>query len=332
MTTSPPDDEGAALPYRYAVYGVTIDSDAPLPLPHDGCGLLGRVACRTAAASIFLDATRHAAFQEPPESWERYAAVPDGSTYLRWRGVGEFLVSKDGGEVVGRRFDGSSFESYHVYMLGQALSFAFVKQGIEPLHATAVVGDGGAIALLGGSGYGKSTLAAAFLRAGGSLLTDDLLVAHESSDTILAYPGPARIKLFPKVASRVLGDASGAVPMNNSTNKVIATVVDGRRAAAPVPLRAIYRLASPQDACRAPAIAIAGITAAERVVTLLQSTFNRRLVTPPRLARLLETMTVVARCVPVKALSYPRDMRQLADVRARILEDAAGSGSFERGA
>ena len=51
-----------------------------------------------------------------------------------------------------------------------------------------------AVAFLGDNAFGKSSLAACFLAAGARLLTDDLLVLHESSDRVLAYPGPPRIK------------------------------------------------------------------------------------------------------------------------------------------
>ena len=94
-------------------------------------------------------------------------------------------------------------ESFQVYLLGQALSFALLKLGFEPLHATAVVVDGRAVALLGESGSGKSTLAAAFVDAGFQMLTDDVLMVHECRGEAMAYPGPARLKLFPKVAGPV---------------------------------------------------------------------------------------------------------------------------------
>ena len=55
------------------------------------------------------------------------------------------------------------------------LSFSLLSLGYEPLHATAVVVDGEAVAFLGDCGYGKSTLGAAFLARGFPLLTDDVL-------------------------------------------------------------------------------------------------------------------------------------------------------------
>ena len=52
-----------------------------------------------------------------------------------------------------------------------------------------------AVAFLGDSGFGKSSLAAYLLSAGDRLVTDDLLLLQES-EGFLAYPGPPRIKLF----------------------------------------------------------------------------------------------------------------------------------------
>ena len=49
-------------------------------------------------------------------------------------------------------------------MLGQALSFALVKQGFEPLHATVAVVDDEAVAFLGHNAFGKSTLTGASCR------------------------------------------------------------------------------------------------------------------------------------------------------------------------
>src|SRR5205823_339252 len=108
--------------------------------------------------------------------WYHYAHLEDRSSYVRWIGLGEFLVSSDGRRITCAPAPESSIESFQVYLLGQALSFALVKRGFEPLHATAIAVDGEAIALLGKSGFGKSTLAACFLAADHRLLTDDLLL------------------------------------------------------------------------------------------------------------------------------------------------------------
>lgn len=63
--------------------------------------------------------------------------------------------------------------------------------GRTPLHASAVVRDGRAWAIVGERGSGKSTMAALLVRAGCGFLADDLLVVEGGR----AFAGPASIDL-----------------------------------------------------------------------------------------------------------------------------------------
>jgi hypothetical protein len=307
--------------YRYGVYGIVVVSDTPLALPDYSRGGLGQVECLSAPASVFLAATREACFDPRSDFWYRFAFLPDGSTYARWDAVGEFLVAADGRRIACRRMEGSSDESFQVYMLGQALSFALVKQRLEPLHATGVVVDNQAVAFLGDSAFGKSSLAACFLEAGYRLLTDDLLILQESSGGILAYPGPPRIKLFSKIARRFLGPTATRVPMNPDTDKLILPIDEHRSCASPVALKAIFSLAAPRDACRRPGVSIEALSPRDTFVELVKGAFNRRLVSPQRLERQFSVMASLAERIPVKKLTYPRAIDRLPEVRRMVLAD-----------
>src|SRR6476646_11818632 len=100
--------------FPYHVYGVAITSDVPLALPESADRGLASIDCYGAPASAFVDARRNA---ESLDAWHRSALLPDGSTYLGWDTVGEFMVSPDGRRVACRRADGSTWESFQVYML-----------------------------------------------------------------------------------------------------------------------------------------------------------------------------------------------------------------------
>jgi hypothetical protein len=309
--------------FRYCVYGVGIVSDGPLALPEYADGGLGEVEYRNATASLVPMATAAATVDAASDAWHRHASLPNGATYVRWEGVGEFLVSPDGRSITGRRADGSSPESFQVYMLGQALSFALMTQGFEPLHATAVVVDNHAVVFLGESGFGKSSLAACFLESGYRLLTDDLLVLHETDGRLLAYPGPPRIKLFPKVARRFLCDAGESGPMNGGTAKLILPIDQRRQSTTPVELRAIYSLAAPRDACRRQSVRTEALTPREGFIELVKATFNRRVVGPERLGRQFDLMTRIADRCSVRRLLYPRTIDRLKDVRDVVLSELA---------
>jgi hypothetical protein len=305
--------------FRYSAYGLAIASDIPLPLPQYDAGVLGEIEYRSAKAPM-RSAAAEGGLDETGDAWHQYAALPDGATYVRWKDVGEFLVSTDGQSITGWQAEASSGESFLVYMLGQALSFALVVQGFEPLHATAIVVDGSAIVFLGDSGFGKSSLAACCLNGGYRLLTDDLLLVHEDAGRMLAYPGPARIKLFPKVARRFVPAAGDCPPLNGGTAKSILPI-DRAAGTAPTELRAIYVLAAPRDVCRRDSVSSEPLSAREAFIELVKSTFNRRLADPRRLQRQFESMTRIANRVPVRRLLYPRSLDRLPEVRDLVLSE-----------
>jgi hypothetical protein len=314
-------DPGAVPAYRYFVYGMTLHSEIPLALPEHGQGELGQIELGLAPASHFSDAARSLARQPQSDSFYQACFLRDGSTYVRWEGVGEFLISADGGGITGRHYDEAQGESFQVYLLGQALSYALVKRGLEPLHATAVVVNGEAAVLLGHSGLGKSSLAACFLAAGHRLLTDDLLILRPSRAGVVAYPGPPRIKLFPQLARRFLPEAARGIAMNSGTRKLILPLDQTRGARNPVPLKAIYALLPARSTMRRATIRVAVLPPRESFMALLESTFNYRIVNPARLQRQFEAATRVIRVMRVKSVSYPRILACLPAVRDVLLAD-----------
>jgi hypothetical protein len=294
----------------------------PLPGPEITSG--GQVAMElwSGPASLFSRARREAVICQDQKEWFSRAGLPDGSDYLRWSGLFEFLVSADGRRIACRELNGASPESFQTYLLGQVLSFALLKQGFEPLHATSVVIDEEAVAFLGNCGYGKSSLGAAFLQEGYPLLTDDLLVLKEKGDRFVAYPGPPRIKLFPEIAGNVLGDRVTGTPMNNDTSKLVIPLGPDE-AVSPecaFPLRAIYILRPPAS-LHSPRIVIRQLSPRRAFLALVKNTFNAIVVDPERLKRQFVLAGRLATTVPVKSLSYPRRLKRLPAVREAVRSD-----------
>jgi len=310
----------------YRIYGVRLKSQWPF-CGHEEPGTnLVEVELFEAPSALFSEASRHAAGSSNREQWFRYVRLIDGSDYLWWSGLFEFLVSSDGRRIACRELNGSSFESFHTYLLGQVLSFVLLKHGIESLHSTAVVIDGKAVAFLGDCGYGKSSLGAAFLQAGHRLLTDDLLVLKEEGNRFAAYPGPPRIKLFPNIARSLLGERVNGTPMNSETSKMVIPLDQNGKMyrQEPLPLRAIYVLTAPPRSSSIPRISIRSLSRRRAFVELLKGTFNTIVVEPARLERQFDLATRLAARVPIRSLSYPRDLRRISQVRESILRELAG--------
>ena len=318
MTTT--SSRGGADSYRYCVYGVGIVSDSPLNLPAYEHDSLCDVECLRAPAQFFLTAIEDAVFTES-DSWYRHALTQDGSAYAAWDGIGEFLVTADGRRISCRQATGCSTESFQVYLLGQALAVALVQQQFEPLHATVVVADGRAIAFLGHPASGKSTLAACFLEGGHRLLTDDMLMLQECSGGVRAFPGPARIKLFPHAARHILGSIADGHEMNATTRKLILPLDDQQVCSEPVMLTAVYLIAGPQKTAGQD-VTIEPLPPRAAFLTLLASAFNRSLKSRNRLQRQLQVMSRVAGRIRIDKLTYPRALDRLTEVRAAVLSDA----------
>jgi len=305
----------------YRIYGLVIRSQIELSFPGTVPGQRSDVELLRSAPDYFTQATRGVAAKSNPSQWYKYAQLDNGQSYLRWDGLFEFLVDSGGRRIWCGWLGATSLESLQVYLLGRALSFALIKQGFEPLHATAVVIDGNAIGFLGSSGFGKSSLAAAFVAAGYPVLTDDLLLLRPSASGFDAQPGPPRLKLFPKIARRFLGGAAEGVPMNQLTHKLVLPLTAGRYHSGSAPLRALYLLGGPREQYRKQRIQVTALSARETFVELVRCTFNSLVTGSDRMQRQYSESLQVSLRVPARRVAYPRVLSVLPAVREAILAD-----------
>lgn len=82
-------------------------------------------------------------------------------------------------------------------LLDSVLATASLLSGYEALHAAAVLGPDGAVALMGRTGGGKTTLAAELLRRGHPLFCDDVLALSRdgAGGKVVAHPAPPVMNL-----------------------------------------------------------------------------------------------------------------------------------------
>jgi hypothetical protein len=307
----------------YKIYGLRLCSEIHLSFPDSEPMQSADVSLLAASPDFFRDATRSAVVEHSPTRWYKYARLDNGQSYLRWDELFEFLIDADGRRIWCGWLGAVSLESLQVYLLGHALSFALIKQGYEPLHATSIVIDGNAIAFLGSSGFGKSSLAAAFLAVGHRLLTDDMLLLTRTGGGYQVQPGPSRIKLFPKMARRFLAGTASAVPMNSETEKLVLPLSADHGQSGSAPLRAIYVLSPPREVRRKQPIQLTSLSTRETFIALVRGTFNPVVTGSERAERQYTESLGVASQVPARRISYPRVLSMLPAVRKAILSDLA---------
>jgi hypothetical protein len=301
----------------YEAYGVVVRSEWPLRgLPTTRCADIdveigvGAPATLRRAASCAVPTLRD-------DRWFRYGTLPDGSVYLCWRELFEFIISPDGRKILGRPLRTATLEAFQVYLLGQALSFSLLRLGYEPLHVTAVAFDQGAVGFAGEPGQGKSTLAAACLSSGARLVTDDVAVFVPGSDPPLVHPGPHRLKLFPNVASRFVPDLSAEAQLNDITPKLILSVPATRVVEGPTPLRLLY------DLRRTSARRVTSRPLTPRAAFLLtaRSAFNVMLTDTERQENQVRFAADLIERLPMRSLTYRRDLRTVGKVVERVRAD-----------
>lgn len=240
---------------------------------------------------------------------------------MRWARLFEFLISPDGRTIEYHRLREATNGSLTTYLLGQALSFSLLSFGYEPLHATAVVVDGEAIAFLGDCGYGKSTLGAAFVARGFPVLTDDVLALEERAERWIAHAGPSRLKLFPSVAQTVLS-RSGGCKLNAGTSKLVLPLAKGESTGQSVPVRALYVLPDPaRTGPHRGRIRVRAVTGQKAFLEITRAAFNLIQVDRARLASQFTMAARLAGDVPIRRLSYPRRLASLGAVCEAVLAD-----------
>ena len=110
---------------------------------------------------------------------------------------GCYLVSPDGRRVLGAPPGGAAWR-WERLVLAQVLPLAAVLRGLDVFHASAVELAGRAIAFLGHSGAGKTTLASRIVARGARLVTDDVLAVDVTGATVRAHRGGAVARIDPR--------------------------------------------------------------------------------------------------------------------------------------
>lgn len=319
-----------ASTHGYRLYGLRLSSALALPFPRTRNARPFSVVLSAAPAVRFASVRRELTTTHTRRDWFCCKRLTDGTTYLHWDRLFEFIVSQDGRRIWYRRLEDGTRESFYVYLLGPVLSFALLARGIEPLHGTATVIDGSAVVFLGGCGRGKSTLAAALLARGFPVLTDDLVALVRRNTQWFVHRGLPRLKLFPSIANRVLEIGSPQPRLNAGTTKLVLPLERGHARQPLVPLRSIYVLAPPGNSTTRTTVRIETLAARDVFLEIVGAAFNLAVVERERLANQFVFARRLSADVPVRRLIYPRRLSELAAVCDALLEDVRGGRSTEQ--
>ena len=201
---------------KAALYGLVVDSEIPL---HQD-----REATRPADVTIRVGAPLPAT-QEPPPGRRLLQLETDRSLFtaaetengylLRFYRTCDFVIEADLSTVTVRAVPGADPDTIGVLISGTLLSFLLAIRGETVLHASAVQVGENALAFVGSSGMGKSTMATLTCATGARLITDDVLRLDLNADQPRCHLGGTALRL--RKAATDLSALFGSAPAHRVT-------------------------------------------------------------------------------------------------------------------
>ncbi|MFQ5680299.1 MAG: hypothetical protein ACE5HP_12680 [Gemmatimonadota bacterium] len=239
---------------------------------------------------------------------------------IRFTEVVDFYAGSDRVEAV--LLDPEYDYTVELHLLGTILAYWSERLGRPALHASAVSVDGRACLFLAGNRGGKTSLAAALLRGGHALLSDDLACLSEADGRFCVAPGYPQMRMWPDVAEHFLGSAEDLPLAHPGFEKRRAPVGEtgfGSFCPAWQTLGGIYvpERRSP-EVLREPILS--RVSARDAVMQLVASSFLPRLTEAAGFqAERFRFFARLARAVPVYRLVYPEGLDLLPGVVEPVL-------------
>lgn len=255
---------------------------------------------------------------------------PDGSVWtlffradsgylLRFPSLADFTISLTGRDITATPVPGVSPQAIEHLYLNQVLPLALSRQGKLVFHAGAVEINGGAVAFMGASGKGKSTLAAGFATNGFRFLTDDGLMVEPRDGSFHVTPSHPSIRLWLDSKAALIAPDTPTAPALEFTSK--ARLLAGDRIAfcdEPRVLRRVYFLGDGS----APSITFQPMKPAQALVELVKHSFLLDIEERAMLAAHFDELSALASRPIYYRLDYPRRYEDLAAVRQAIVDHA----------
>lgn len=154
--------------------------------------------------------------------------------------IGKFLI-RDGKEIIIEPVKGMDDSLLRTVILGPVLCVLLRQRNLLVLHASCININNKGVAFMGGSGWGKSTLATAFHTKGYDVLTDDVLPIKIEQSQAVVFPSYPQFKLCRDAATSLGQNTQELLPVSKNSFKV-AYKLDKGFQQLPIPLQQIYVL------------------------------------------------------------------------------------------
>lgn len=173
---------------------------------------------------------------ETDEPWYTLVRDATGRLHFRVHSVCDYLISSDLTEIELRMHSASRPGMDGIMTTGTLLSLLLYLRGCPVLHGSAVDVEGSAIAFVGHSGQGKTTMATLLCTEGARAVTDDVLVVDDSDGFPVVRRGSRELRLRTGTDELIAQISNTRFRLSADERRVIAPT---HSAAEHLPLRAI---------------------------------------------------------------------------------------------
>ncbi|MDN4526744.1 aldolase [Fictibacillus fluitans] len=250
-----------AVSYFYKGFGLKFKSDIPFP------ELFESIETSDYEVSISVGDLANI-WKETGAKLDRFNILDGNGVLFQVPDTAIFYV-QDGRYITVSPYPNGNMDKIRLFLLGSCMGVILMQRGTIPLHGSAVVIQGEAYAIVGESGTGKSTLAAAFINKGYFLLTDDVIpVVFSALGSPVVMPTYPRQKLWQESLNQFNGSIEHYQSLYGRETKY-AVPVDHAFSNEAIPLKGIIELKPPADFLQ-----ISPLNKLEKLQTLYNQTFR----------------------------------------------------------
>jgi hypothetical protein len=206
----------------YQIFNIALESDMVIPE-------LPEVETSETVIKFSAGLDKKGDLNDP--DWFYHWESPGGSVYtscakcedgyiLRFPNLADFIISYAFDHIYYFAESTTPDDTIRHLLLDHVIPRILGQQGKLVLHASAVIlPNGKAIAFLGNSGWGKSTIASSFYDKGASLITDDCLLIEPNNGIIVGIPNYYGLRLFNDSAKAIFPSEKKFSRMAHYTEK-----------------------------------------------------------------------------------------------------------------
>jgi len=292
--------------FSYFAYGLGIKSALPLPelvSAEAGCDV-----------TIHLQKTYYKPEDYVPlEVLDKalYCKITKAEATIFSQNLGVFLV-RGGCEIFAIPAPDADQRLIRLYIIGTVMAVLLYQRGLLVLHASVINAAGRAVAILGHSGAGKSSTAAALHMRGHHIIADDVGAINLDKQTPIIFPGFPQIKISPEAAT-ALGYDLESLHLLHEQEARRGYRITQDFLPAPLPLERIYVLSEDSQ------FDIAPLRSHEAVMELVRHSRPTTLIHSGGAAHLLQCANL-AKQLTIYRIKRPRSLSWLPEL-AQLLEE-----------